>query len=88
MHSAGGARSRSGPMRVGLDATPLLGPRTGVGRYVAGLAGALATLAGPEPEELALVPFSWRGVFCECPTEYTNDVGTAATAAAAPAKSP
>ena len=28
-------------MRVGLDATPLLGPRTGVGRYVAGLAEAL-----------------------------------------------
>jgi glycosyltransferase involved in cell wall biosynthesis len=48
-------------VRVGLDATPLLGPRTGVGRYVAGLAGALATLAGPEPEELALVPFTWRG---------------------------
>jgi glycosyltransferase involved in cell wall biosynthesis len=48
-------------VRVGLDATPLLGPRTGVGRYVAGLAGALARLAGPEPEELALVPFSWRG---------------------------
>jgi glycosyltransferase involved in cell wall biosynthesis len=48
-------------VRVGLDATPLLGPRTGVGRYVAGLAGALAGLAGPEPEELALVPFSWRG---------------------------
>jgi glycosyltransferase involved in cell wall biosynthesis len=48
-------------MRVGLDATPLLGPRTGIGRYVAGLAGALAGLAGPEPEELALVPFSWRG---------------------------
>ena len=48
-------------MRVALDATPLLGPRTGVGRYVEGLAGALARLAGPEPEELALVPFSWRG---------------------------
>jgi glycosyltransferase involved in cell wall biosynthesis len=48
-------------VRVGLDATPLLGPRTGVGRYVAGLAGALATLAGPEPEELALIPFTWRG---------------------------
>ena len=48
-------------MRVGLDATPLLGPRTGVGRYVAGLAGALAGLAGPEPESVALVPFSWRG---------------------------
>ena len=28
---------------------------------MAGLAGALATLAGPEPEELALVPFTWRG---------------------------
>jgi glycosyltransferase involved in cell wall biosynthesis len=48
-------------VRVGLDATPLLGPRTGVGRYVAGLAGALVGMAGPEPEELALVPFSWRG---------------------------
>jgi len=48
-------------MKVALDATPLLGPRTGVGRYVAGLAGALAALAGPEPEELALVPFTWRG---------------------------
>jgi glycosyltransferase involved in cell wall biosynthesis len=48
-------------VRVGLDATPLLGPRTGVGRYVAGLAEALAGLAGPEPKELVLVPFSWRG---------------------------
>src|SRR4029450_128829 len=48
-------------MKVGLDATPLLGPQTGVGRYVAALAGALATLPGPEPEEVALVAFSWRG---------------------------
>ena len=48
-------------MKVALDATPLLGPRTGIGRYVAGLAEALAGLAGPEPEELVLVPFSWRG---------------------------
>jgi glycosyltransferase involved in cell wall biosynthesis len=48
-------------VRVALDATPLLGPRTGVGRYVAGLAEALAGLAGPEPESVALVPFSWRG---------------------------
>jgi glycosyltransferase involved in cell wall biosynthesis len=48
-------------VRVGLDATPLLGPRTGVGRYVAGLAEALAGLGGAEPEELVLVPFSWRG---------------------------
>jgi glycosyltransferase involved in cell wall biosynthesis len=48
-------------VRVGLDATPLLGPRTGVGRYVAGLVEGLAGLAGPEPEEVALVPFTWRG---------------------------
>jgi glycosyltransferase involved in cell wall biosynthesis len=48
-------------MKVALDATPLLGPRTGIGRYVAGLAEALAGLAGPEPAELVLVPFSWRG---------------------------
>jgi glycosyltransferase involved in cell wall biosynthesis len=48
-------------MKVALDATPLLGPRTGVGHYVAGLAEGLAELPGPEPEEVALVPFSWRG---------------------------
>jgi glycosyltransferase involved in cell wall biosynthesis len=48
-------------MKIALDATPLLGPRTGIGRYVEGLAGALAGLAGPEPESVALVPFSWRG---------------------------
>jgi glycosyltransferase involved in cell wall biosynthesis len=46
-------------MRVGLDATPLLGPRTGVGRYVAGLSRSLA--ARPELHELVLVPFTWRG---------------------------
>jgi glycosyltransferase involved in cell wall biosynthesis len=48
-------------MKVGVDATPLLGPRTGVGRYVAGLVEALAELPGGEPEELGLIPFTWRG---------------------------
>jgi glycosyltransferase involved in cell wall biosynthesis len=48
-------------MKVGVDATPLLGPRTGVGRYVAGLVEALAKLPGGEPEEVALIPFTWRG---------------------------
>jgi glycosyltransferase involved in cell wall biosynthesis len=48
-------------MRVGLDATPLLGPRTGVGRYVAGLVEAMTELPGGEPGELVLVPFTWRG---------------------------
>lgn len=46
-------------MRVGLDATPLLGPRTGVGRYVAGLLEGLAAHGGLD--ELRLVPFTWRG---------------------------
>src|SRR5262245_30676138 len=46
-------------MRVGLDATPLLGPRTGVGQYVARLVEALAVTG--EVAELRLVPFTWRG---------------------------
>jgi glycosyltransferase involved in cell wall biosynthesis len=45
--------------RVGLDATPLLGPRTGIGRYTAGLVGALSAM--PDAPELVLVPFTWRG---------------------------
>jgi glycosyltransferase involved in cell wall biosynthesis len=46
-------------MRVGLDATPLLGARTGVGQYVARLVESLA--ASGEVDELRLVPFTWRG---------------------------
>lgn len=46
-------------MRVALDATPLLGPRTGVGRYVAGLVPALAAL--PTRPELVLTAFTVRG---------------------------
>lgn len=45
-------------MRVGLDATPLLGEVTGVGRYVAGLLGGL--LAAAEPPEAVLTAFTWR----------------------------
>jgi glycosyltransferase involved in cell wall biosynthesis len=45
-------------VRVALDATPLLGTRTGVGHYVAHLAAALAK----EPElEVVLTAFTWRG---------------------------
>ena len=47
-------------MRVGLDATPLLGQPTGVGRYVAGLVGGLLERA--DCPELALTAFTWRGV--------------------------
>ena len=38
-------------MRVGLDATPLLGPRTGVGRYVAGLPAEAVRTLGYLPED-------------------------------------
>jgi glycosyltransferase involved in cell wall biosynthesis len=44
-------------MRVGLDATPLLGARTGIGRYAQALLGALA--AGPD--ELVATAFTLRG---------------------------
>lgn len=46
-------------MRVGLDATPLLGHRTGVGHYVAHLVDALASMSdGPD---LTLTAFTARG---------------------------
>lgn len=44
-------------MRVGLDGTPLLGPRTGIGRYVRGV---LSGLHGG-PETVVLTAFTWRG---------------------------
>ena len=44
-------------MRIGLDGTPLLGPRTGIGRYVEGLLTGLAD----GPDELVLTAFTWRG---------------------------
>jgi glycosyltransferase involved in cell wall biosynthesis len=44
-------------VRVGLDGTPLLGARTGIGRYVQGL---LSGLRGG-PEEVVLTAFTWRG---------------------------
>ncbi|MDX6222529.1 MAG: hypothetical protein QOD91_1583, partial [Frankiales bacterium] len=46
-------------MRVALDATPLIGPRTGVGHYVAGLVDGLLGLA--EPPEVTLTAFTFRG---------------------------
>src|SRR5664280_3903841 len=46
-------------MRVALDATPLIGSRTGVGRYVAGLVPALTALA--DPPEVVLTAFTVRG---------------------------
>ena len=52
----------SEPLRVALDATPLLGARTGIGRYVEQLVRALrTTLTDAETPELRLVPLTWRG---------------------------
>lgn len=45
-------------LRVVLDGTPLLGRRTGVGRYVEGLSAALAAVDGLD---VRLTAFSWRG---------------------------
>lgn len=45
-------------MRLALDATPLIGPRTGVGRYVGGLLSGLAELE--LVPDIALVPVTWR----------------------------
>ena len=45
-------------MRVGLDATPLLGARTGVGRYTGAL---LAALAEMRVDELVATAFTLRG---------------------------
>jgi glycosyltransferase involved in cell wall biosynthesis len=47
-------------MRVGIDATPLLGTRTGVGTYVAGLLDGF--LALDERPDAVLTAFTWRGV--------------------------
>jgi glycosyltransferase involved in cell wall biosynthesis len=52
-------RIGGGPMRIALDATPLLGQRSGVGNYVRGLVDGLAELDdGPE---VLLTLFSVRG---------------------------
>jgi len=47
-------------VRIGLDATPLLGARTGVGRYAASLLAALDEMAQPDLD-LVATAFSLRG---------------------------
>jgi glycosyltransferase involved in cell wall biosynthesis len=52
-------------VRVVLDGTPLLGPRTGVGVYTHRLLRELALLArapGAPPLEIAATAFTWRGL--------------------------
>ena len=52
------ARSRK-PLKVLLDGTPLLGHRTGIGRYTAALAEELASM--PEEVDVRAVAFTLRG---------------------------
>jgi glycosyltransferase involved in cell wall biosynthesis len=48
-------------MLVGLDATPLIGRRTGIGRYVAQLLPELVRLSGATGDRLAATAFTLRG---------------------------
>ncbi len=48
-------------MRITLDATPLLGRRTGIGRYVEQLLAALARRSGPDGLDLRASTWTWRG---------------------------
>lgn len=48
-------------LRVAIDATPLLGERTGVGRFVAGALGALASRAIDDGLDLSAYALSLRG---------------------------
>jgi glycosyltransferase involved in cell wall biosynthesis len=49
-------------VRIAVDSTPLLGPRTGIGRYVASLTQHLARPAGTAPaDELLGIAFTARG---------------------------
>jgi glycosyltransferase involved in cell wall biosynthesis len=47
-------------VRVTLDATPLLGRPTGIGRYVGGLVSALPRALAPD-DDVVLTAFTWRG---------------------------
>lgn len=47
-------------MRVLLDGTPLLGPRTGIGRYTAALLDALVEQSDVEPSAVGLTARGWR----------------------------
>jgi glycosyltransferase involved in cell wall biosynthesis len=51
-----------GTIRVGIDATPLLGPRTGVGRYVSSMVRALAEDPADDDLDLRATAFTVRGL--------------------------
>ncbi|MEY7972925.1 glycosyltransferase family 4 protein [Saccharomonospora xinjiangensis] len=49
-------------LRVLLDGTPLLGHRTGIGRYTASLSEALASMSGVDTRAVAFTLRGWRGL--------------------------
>jgi glycosyltransferase involved in cell wall biosynthesis len=53
-------RARAKPLKVLLDGTPLLGSRTGVGRYTASLAEELASLSDVDMRAVAFTLRGWR----------------------------
>jgi glycosyltransferase involved in cell wall biosynthesis len=55
-----GRRRTDRPLRVLLDGTPLLGPRTGIGRYTAALAEELASLSEVDMRAVAFTLRGWR----------------------------
>src|SRR3954452_16048041 len=52
--------ARGGRIRVLLDGTPLLGERTGIGRYTAALAEELASLSDVDMRAVAFTLRGWR----------------------------
>jgi glycosyltransferase involved in cell wall biosynthesis len=52
--------ARGGPIRVLLDGTPLLGNRTGIGRYTAALAEELASMSDVDMRAVAFTLRGWR----------------------------
>ncbi|OLF04667.1 glycosyl transferase [Actinophytocola xinjiangensis] len=52
--------AKGGPIRVLLDGTPLLGNRTGVGRYTAALAEELASMSEVDTRAVAFTLRGWR----------------------------
>ena len=52
---AGAVPGRPGALTVGLDALPLLGPRSGIGRYVAEVCRAVAAQPDP-PDQVLVIP--------------------------------
>lgn len=59
---AGARAAEAGGLRVALDATPLLGQATGIGRYTQELLTGLTRLpVGERPDEVLATAFTWRG---------------------------